>query len=193
MWGRVILGWERLPSGRSLNPSGWAHSAGKTSLGNLEVGGKLPDACRVDLSFLKSNPVGTYLPVPKAKRRHVPMVLGHLAILVLISLALPSLASVSTLGWSDHVQGSPTASLDFMILYWMAHGRPREYPLGDFSLCIAFKYSSWSLLVALSLALSQVAYPLVSKNSKFLTSLMHVVEAHAWTFTCWVKSQEGNE
>jgi len=98
MWGRVVLGWGRLPSGLSLNPSGWAHSAGKWSLGNLEVGGKLPDACRVDLSFLKSNPVGTYLPIPKAKRRHVPMALGHLAILVLISLALPSLASVSALG-----------------------------------------------------------------------------------------------
>ena len=95
---RVVLGWERLPSGHSLNLSGWAHRAGKQSLGNLEVGGKLPDACKVDLSFLKSNPVGTYLPVPKAKRRHVPMALGHLAILVLISLARPSLASVSTLG-----------------------------------------------------------------------------------------------
>lgn len=47
-------------------------------------------------------------------------------------------------------------SLDFMVLCRDGTRRPREYPLGDFSLCIAFGQSSWSLLEALSLALSQV-------------------------------------
>lgn len=44
---------ERLPSGHFNLLPGWAHRAGKRSLGNLEVGGKLPDACKVDLSCLQ--------------------------------------------------------------------------------------------------------------------------------------------
>lgn len=112
-------------------------AVGSRRLGNLEIGGKLPDLCRVDPSFLKSNPIGCVYQLLKPRdgvlQGRWDIKCSALA-LVLISTAFTSLASVSS-PWNEATLFEAPRGLSSMGL---APVHPGDVHLGNFSLCVAF-------------------------------------------------------